>query len=45
MNWVNEDWKSEEYEIKEFSNKRIITRNNKSILKDLGLPFVTYNAN
>ena len=45
MNRINEDWDSAEFEIKDFNNKRKLTRNNKSILKELGLPFVTYNAN
>jgi hypothetical protein len=45
MNRVNEDWESADYEIKDFNNKRKLTKNNKAILKELGLPFVTYNAN
>lgn len=45
MNRSNENWQSEQFEIKDFQNQRKIIRNNKSILKELGLPFVTYNAN
>ncbi len=45
MNRINEDWQSAHYEIKDFDNQRKIIRNNKEIMKELGLPFVTYNAN
>ena len=45
MNRKNEDWQTAEYELKDFNNKRKLIRNNKTIMKELGLPFVTYNAN
>lgn len=45
MNRRNEDWKSAEFDIKDFTNYWTITKNNKEILKELNLPFVTYNAN
>lgn len=45
MNYLGEDWTTEQFEISSFSNARKITRNNKSILSELKTPFVTYNSN
>ncbi len=45
MNRINEDWQSAEYDIKSFNNSWKLIRNNKSILSEVGLPFVTYNSN
>ena len=45
MSRTNENWVSEDFDMKNFNAKRKIAPNNTAILEELGLPFVTYKAN
>lgn len=45
MSRVNENWVTEDFELKNVNARRKLTHNNQAILKELGLPFVTYNSN
>lgn len=45
MSRTNEDWTSEEFDLKNFKNLRRLTHNSDVIDKEFGKDFITYHAN